>query len=162
MLVDQVASRGRFSLARIRFETFASLCFPPWYEDDLVGRYRTFSTMLFAALFLAAHSNPGLMVRYYGERTYARFYALETIARVPYFGYLCVLHLYETLGQWRQVIPFFSSGLVVYLVAVASFGLQRDSPIGYSCMVFMIFLRFVFVPSYDRSSKFWFLTRRCD
>lgn len=45
----------------------------------------------------------GLMVQYYGERTYARFYALETIARVPYFGYLCVLHLYETLGQWRQV-----------------------------------------------------------
>lgn len=44
------------------------------------------------------------MVQYYGERTYARFYALETIARVPYFGYLCVLHLYETLGQWRQVI----------------------------------------------------------
>lgn len=45
----------------------------------------------------------GLMVQYYGDRTYARFYALETIARVPYFGYLCVLHLYETLGQWRQV-----------------------------------------------------------
>eukprot|EP00903_Cladosiphon_okamuranus_P022140 g20361.t1 len=45
----------------------------------------------------------GLMVHYYGDRTYARFYALETIARVPYFGYLCVLHLYETLGQWRQV-----------------------------------------------------------
>ncbi|CBJ31032.1 conserved unknown protein [Ectocarpus siliculosus] len=44
----------------------------------------------------------GLMVQYYGERTYARFYALETIARVPYFGYLCVLHLYETLGKWRQ------------------------------------------------------------
>eukprot|EP00752_Nemacystus_decipiens_P007952 g7105.t1 len=42
------------------------------------------------------------MVQYYGDRTYARFYALETIARVPYFGYLCVLHLYETLGQWRQ------------------------------------------------------------
>lgn len=46
---------------------------------------------------------PGLMVQYYGDRTYARFYALETIARVPYFGYLCVLHLYETLGQWRKV-----------------------------------------------------------
>lgn len=42
-------------------------------------------------------------MQYYGDRTYARFYALETIARVPYFGYLCVLHLYETLGQWRQV-----------------------------------------------------------
>ena len=33
---------------------------------------------------------------------YARFYALETIARVPYFSYLSVLHLYETLGKWRR------------------------------------------------------------
>lgn len=35
-------------------------------------------------------------------RDYARFYALETIARVPYFSYLSVLHLYETLGKWRR------------------------------------------------------------
>lgn len=35
-------------------------------------------------------------------RSYARFYALETIARVPYFSYLSVLHLYETLGLWRR------------------------------------------------------------
>lgn len=33
---------------------------------------------------------------------YARFYALETIARMPYFAYLSVLHLLETLGQWRR------------------------------------------------------------
>lgn len=36
------------------------------------------------------------------ERDFARFYALETIARVPYFSYLSVLHLYETLGRWRR------------------------------------------------------------
>lgn len=35
-------------------------------------------------------------------RCYARFYALETIARMPYFSYLSVLHLYETLGLWRR------------------------------------------------------------
>jgi len=35
-------------------------------------------------------------------REFARFYALETIARVPYFSYLSVLHLYETLGKWRR------------------------------------------------------------
>jgi ubiquinol oxidase len=35
-------------------------------------------------------------------RDYARFYALETIARVPYFSYLSVLHMYETLGKWRR------------------------------------------------------------
>mmetsp|Transcript_35270 Transcript_35270/g.51825 ORF Transcript_35270/g.51825 Transcript_35270/m.51825 type:complete len:308 (+) Transcript_35270:132-1055(+) len=36
------------------------------------------------------------------DREYARFYALETIARMPYFSYLSVLHLYETLGWWRK------------------------------------------------------------
>ncbi len=38
----------------------------------------------------------------YGNRSYARFYVLETIARVPYFSYVSVLHLYETLGWWRK------------------------------------------------------------
>jgi ubiquinol oxidase len=38
----------------------------------------------------------------YDKRSYARFYVLETIARVPYFSYLSVLHLYETLGFWRK------------------------------------------------------------
>ena len=38
----------------------------------------------------------------YGNRSYPRFYVLETIARVPYFSYLSVLHLYETLGFWRK------------------------------------------------------------
>ncbi|GKY92139.1 hypothetical protein MPSEU_000185300 [Mayamaea pseudoterrestris] len=36
------------------------------------------------------------------QRAYARFYALETIARMPYFSYLSVLHLFETLGLWRR------------------------------------------------------------
>ncbi|WP_408648867.1 alternative oxidase [Tumidithrix elongata] len=38
----------------------------------------------------------------YGKRSYARFYLLETIARVPYFSFLSVLHLYETIGFWRK------------------------------------------------------------
>lgn len=36
------------------------------------------------------------------SRAYARFYALETVARVPYFAFLSVLHLYETLGWHRR------------------------------------------------------------
>jgi ubiquinol oxidase len=36
------------------------------------------------------------------SRSFARFYALETIARVPYFSYLSVLHLYETFGWFRR------------------------------------------------------------
>lgn len=39
----------------------------------------------------------------YKKRPYPRFYVLETVARVPYFSYLSVLHLYETLGWWRKV-----------------------------------------------------------
>lgn len=38
----------------------------------------------------------------YAKRPYPRFYVLETVARVPYFSYLSVLHLYETLGWWRR------------------------------------------------------------
>jgi ubiquinol oxidase len=38
----------------------------------------------------------------YRNRPYPRFYVLETIARVPYFAYLSVLHLYETVGFWRK------------------------------------------------------------
>ncbi|KAJ0082540.1 hypothetical protein Patl1_09834 [Pistacia atlantica] len=38
----------------------------------------------------------------YHERDYARFFVLETIARVPYFAFISVLHLYESFGWWRQ------------------------------------------------------------
>ncbi|GMI21495.1 hypothetical protein TeGR_g12121 [Tetraparma gracilis] len=33
---------------------------------------------------------------------FRRFFALETIARMPYFAYTSMLHLYETLGWWRR------------------------------------------------------------
>ncbi|MBD1938939.1 alternative oxidase [Microcoleus sp. FACHB-68] len=39
---------------------------------------------------------------FYGKRFYARCFVLETIARVPYFAYLSVLHLYESLGFWDK------------------------------------------------------------
>lgn len=38
----------------------------------------------------------------YRDRPIPRFYVLETVARVPYFAYLSVLHLYETIGFWRK------------------------------------------------------------
>lgn len=37
----------------------------------------------------------------FGGRPIARFWFLETIARLPYFSYVSVLHLYESLGWWR-------------------------------------------------------------
>jgi hypothetical protein len=39
---------------------------------------------------------------FFAGRDYARFYALETIARMPYFSYLAALHFYETIGRWRK------------------------------------------------------------
>lgn len=39
---------------------------------------------------------------FYRNRLYPRFYVLETVARVPYFSFLSVLHLYESLGWWRK------------------------------------------------------------
>lgn len=38
----------------------------------------------------------------YHERDYARFFVLETIARVPYFAFVSVLHMYESFGWWRR------------------------------------------------------------
>jgi len=43
-----------------------------------------------------------ILKSFYQDRFYARFYVLETISRVPYFAYLSVLHLYESLGLWRN------------------------------------------------------------
>jgi ubiquinol oxidase len=33
-----------------------------------------------------------------------RFYLLETVARMPYFSYIGMLHLYETFGFWRRSV----------------------------------------------------------
>ncbi|XP_066165046.1 ubiquinol oxidase 4, chloroplastic/chromoplastic isoform X1 [Oryza sativa Japonica Group] len=38
----------------------------------------------------------------YRDRNYARFFVLETIARVPYFAFISMLHMYETFGWWRR------------------------------------------------------------
>lgn len=36
------------------------------------------------------------------ERDFARFFVLETVARVPYFAYLSVMHLRETFGDRQE------------------------------------------------------------
>eukprot|EP00634_Sargassococcus_sp_CCMP2135_P006987 CAMPEP_0198652372 /NCGR_PEP_ID=MMETSP1467-20131203/6328_1 /TAXON_ID=1462469 /ORGANISM="unid. sp., Strain CCMP2135" /LENGTH=401 /DNA_ID=CAMNT_0044388287 /DNA_START=24 /DNA_END=1229 /DNA_ORIENTATION=- len=35
-------------------------------------------------------------------RPIARFWFLETVARMPYFAYISLIHLYESLGLWRR------------------------------------------------------------
>ncbi|XP_002987450.2 ubiquinol oxidase 4, chloroplastic/chromoplastic [Selaginella moellendorffii] len=52
---------------------------------------------LFATDFVIA-----ILDRLYADRDYARFYVLETIARVPYFAFVSVLHMYESFGWWRR------------------------------------------------------------
>lgn len=37
----------------------------------------------------------------YAHRPIQRFWLLEEVARMPYFSYVSMLHLYETLGWWR-------------------------------------------------------------
>ncbi|MDJ0596769.1 MAG: alternative oxidase [Pleurocapsa sp. MO_226.B13] len=51
---------------------------------------------------LLVNSLEFLVNHFYRNRWYPRFYVLETVARVPYFAYISVLHLYESLGCWRK------------------------------------------------------------
>lgn len=37
----------------------------------------------------------------FNHRPVERFWVLETVARIPYFAYISILHLYESLGFWR-------------------------------------------------------------
>nr|QKY15004.1 plastid terminal oxidase (PTOX) [Polytomella parva] len=37
----------------------------------------------------------------YENRPIQKFWVLETVARIPYFAYISILHLYESLGLWR-------------------------------------------------------------
>ncbi|KAL6765909.1 plastid terminal oxidase [Haematococcus lacustris] len=37
----------------------------------------------------------------YDKRPIQKFWVLETVARIPYFAYISILHLYESLGFWR-------------------------------------------------------------
>jgi len=39
---------------------------------------------------------------YRDQADFARFFVLETVARVPYFAYISVLHLYESLGRHKR------------------------------------------------------------
>lgn len=45
-----------------------------------------------------------LDVLFEGRHVPSRFFLLETVARMPYFSYITMLHLYETLGFWRRSV----------------------------------------------------------
>lgn len=52
-------------------------------------------------IYLAYSSLVWLLDVPYGGRPIQRFWFLETVARMPYFAYISMLHLYESLGWWR-------------------------------------------------------------
>ncbi len=66
------------------------------HSDDLVPRAERFINKLIVSSAVV------VIDKLYEGREFPRFYALETVARVPYFSFLSVLHLYETLGFWRR------------------------------------------------------------
>ena len=52
-----------------------------------------------AIYVVPARVTKGAIDALYEGRDFARFYVLETLARVPYFAYLSVMHLRETFGD---------------------------------------------------------------
>jgi hypothetical protein len=79
----------------VSFATFAIL---PYYDDEDLD----LPHFIQEANKFTVESAKNLLSLVYKDREYARFAALETIARVPYFSYTSVLHLYETLGWFRK------------------------------------------------------------
>jgi len=53
---------------------------------------------LFAFNSFVINGGKGVIDMLYAGRDFQRFFVLETVARVPYFAYLSVLHLRETFG----------------------------------------------------------------
>ena len=84
---------------------------------------------------------------------------LETIARVPYFSYLSVLHLYETLGYWRKAdllkVHFAQTwNELHHLLIMQSLGgsqhwidrfIAQHVAVAYYCLIVPIYM---FLPSY--------------
>jgi ubiquinol oxidase len=68
----------------------------------------------------------------FGDRDIARFYALETIARVPYFAYTSLLHLYETTGK-KRCKEYMKIQYVQYLPSLPPPSILSLSSFSYTC-----------------------------
>jgi len=84
----------RASIEEPRQDTNPSTAFGSPISDEVKGANKFMVGFLKSVIFDPVFAGEG--------RDFARFYALETIARVPYFSYLSVLHFYETIGRWRN------------------------------------------------------------
>jgi len=89
---DAAAGRRPLEVSRPQQTAAAAAPYPP-----LDGATVALNTLLVTVL------KGAIDAFYQGRRSaYQRFYVLETVARVPYFAYMSVLHLYETLGLHRK------------------------------------------------------------
>ncbi|KAL2634995.1 hypothetical protein R1flu_006474 [Riccia fluitans] len=68
---------------------------PEGWDKWAIAAERSFNTF-------ATEATVKILESLYAKRLYARFYVLETIARVPYFAFVSVLHMYESFGWWRR------------------------------------------------------------
>lgn len=73
-------------------------------------------------------------------RPIQRFWVLETVARIPYFAYISILHLYESLGFWRagadlRRVHFAEEWNELHHLQVRWFGSAYLAVISLSCSV---------------------------
>lgn len=68
-----------------------------WRREDSRPQVQTQWYVRVAYLVLC-----GMLDVIFNHRPIPRFWFLETVARMPYFSYISMLHLYETLGWWRS------------------------------------------------------------
>jgi len=92
-----IPAGGRFGIPRSSA--------PPWGEEKVTASglpapldplTETVTGVLVGVL------KGGLDLLYRERPDFCRFFVLETVARVPYFAYISVLHLYESLGRHKR------------------------------------------------------------
>lgn len=69
------------------------------WEREKAGNHVEAPFIIMAPYLILCHM---LDFVFEGRYVPSRFYLLETVARMPYFSYIAMLHLYETLGWWRR------------------------------------------------------------
>lgn len=68
-----------------------------WNREKLRNNKENTNIIMYCIYFIICK----LLDVLYQSRPIQRFWFLETVARMPYFSYVAVLHMYETLGWWK-------------------------------------------------------------
>jgi ubiquinol oxidase len=68
-----------------------------WYRESLRENEKDTPLLMYMIYIFVCKSLDVV----YSNRPIQRFWFLETVARMPYFSYYAMLHMYETFGWWR-------------------------------------------------------------